>query len=217
MRRRRSLSSLQRLPRRPSGGRTRLRFRKKLPIKAAAPSDELPPRVQPSAVEDRAASADDLTRIRSINRALAARLTDAGISSFAQIAAWNGDEVRRVARDMELDQRIWREGWIEQAAALILKAGGTLPEIARGAPAADVTSRVAAVQPDDRGGDGKAETPVVVAPAVNEFSGQCAGAIRDVSRHAEAATCSISRCRGGAGNAGDADRAAGGAFARAAG
>jgi predicted flap endonuclease-1-like 5' DNA nuclease len=106
---------------------------------------------------------DDLTRIRSINRALAEKLADAGICTFTQIAAWNGEEVRRVAREMELDKRIWREGWIEQAAALILKAGGTLPEIARSVPATDVTSRGAAVQLDDRSADAMAQAPVAEA------------------------------------------------------
>jgi predicted flap endonuclease-1-like 5' DNA nuclease len=114
-------------------------FRTKLKIKPVggreeAPPTEAAPTARPQAtapageaVRTAAVSndvADDLTRIRSINRALAQRLVAAGVTSFRQIANWNSGEVRRIARDLDLDKRIWRENWIEQAALLAGRAEG---------------------------------------------------------------------------------------------
>jgi predicted flap endonuclease-1-like 5' DNA nuclease len=93
--------------------------------------------------------ADDLTRIRRIDKALADGLAAAGVTCFAQIANWSSDEVRRVARELDLGKRIWRENWIEQAAVLALR-----------------TERVAVVEaviePFSRLADESAAAPAVV-------------------------------------------------------
>lgn len=75
--------------------------------------------VKPNVAENR--PADDLTKIRRVDRALAARLNGLGISRFETIAAWDRYEVRRVRDALDLGKRIWRENWIEQAALLHLR------------------------------------------------------------------------------------------------
>jgi predicted flap endonuclease-1-like 5' DNA nuclease len=144
---------------RPSGGDERGAARD-ISV-AGGPTGEL--------VQTRDEPRDDLTRIRSINRTLAAALAEARVVSFQQIAAWNGDEVRRIADDLDLGPRIWREGWIEQAAALILKRGGVVPEISGRAPKRDRLPRavVAVSEPVDRAdapGDAAAVGQVTVPP-----------------------------------------------------
>lgn len=81
-----------------------------------------------AAQRDEAAN-DDLRRIRGIDRALARRLAERGVTSYGQIAAWRADDVRDVATALGLGRRISRQNWIEQAALLDLRrrAGGPEP------------------------------------------------------------------------------------------
>jgi predicted flap endonuclease-1-like 5' DNA nuclease len=61
----------------------------------------------------------DLTHIRGIDAELAQRLTEAGISSFADIAAWTAADLQRVSGEIAIaPSRIAAECWIEQAALL---------------------------------------------------------------------------------------------------
>lgn len=66
-------------------------------------------------------SRDDLTRIRGIDRELAARLHGLGVTTWDEIAAWRREDVRALTAALGLDGRISRENWIEQAAALTLR------------------------------------------------------------------------------------------------
>lgn len=94
-------------------------------------------------------AADDLTRIRGIDGALAARLRALGIDGFATIAAWSADEVHRVTAALGLDRRIHRENWIEQAALILSRRGpghGTVPPAIAPAP---VVQHPAAARPID--------------------------------------------------------------------
>lgn len=61
---------------------------------------------------------DDLERIRGIGAVLKQRLNDLGITTFAQIAAFNEADLARVDEVLNFKGRIAREGWVEQAKAL---------------------------------------------------------------------------------------------------
>jgi predicted flap endonuclease-1-like 5' DNA nuclease len=69
-----------------------------------------------------ASRVDNLQRIRGIDGPMAQRLAAAGVSRYAQIAAWSATEVARFDRDLAGNGRIARENWIEQAQ--ILTRGG---------------------------------------------------------------------------------------------
>ena len=101
--------------------------------------------------------ADDLTRIRAIDRALEAKLHAAGVTRYGEIAVWTSEQVKAISEKLGFDGRIERENWIEQAH--ILARGGVTQyatSIARIAPAPapatpvsppDVASRAAFAEP----------------------------------------------------------------------
>jgi predicted flap endonuclease-1-like 5' DNA nuclease len=64
-------------------------------------------------------TADDLTRIKGLGPKLAALLGELGVTTFAQIAAWDDAEVARI--DAQLGRfagRITRDQWVAQAKLL---------------------------------------------------------------------------------------------------
>ncbi len=65
---------------------------------------------------------DDLTRIRSIDRQLARRLIELGVTRYDEIASWSAQDVRSISAALGLERRISRQNWIEQAALLAQKA-----------------------------------------------------------------------------------------------
>lgn len=67
--------------------------------------------------------ADNLLRIKGIDADLAERLTDSGVTRYAQISNWSPGDVARVSDQLGVPERIARENWIEQAK--ILAAGET--------------------------------------------------------------------------------------------
>jgi predicted flap endonuclease-1-like 5' DNA nuclease len=67
---------------------------------------------------------DNLQRIRGIDEPMAQRLAAAGVSRYAQIAAWSATEVARFDRDLAGNGRIARENWIEQA-QILMRGGDT--------------------------------------------------------------------------------------------
>lgn len=67
--------------------------------------------------------------IKGIDSQLSMRLSEAGITSFAQIADWQKGDIARINSAFNLNGAIVRDGWIEQAAAL---AKGTETVYARG-------------------------------------------------------------------------------------
>lgn len=67
----------------------------------------------------RSAGADDLTRIKGLGPKLAATLHGLGVSSFAQIAAWDDAEIDRIDAELGRFQgRIRRDDWVGQAKLL---------------------------------------------------------------------------------------------------
>jgi predicted flap endonuclease-1-like 5' DNA nuclease len=101
------------------------------PPQAAAPAPVAerggPPR--PSAAMARAAlggadGPDDLLRIKGLGPKLATALQEAGIRSYAQIAAWTPDEAAAMDEKFGARGRVLRDGWVAQARALALGGPG---------------------------------------------------------------------------------------------
>jgi predicted flap endonuclease-1-like 5' DNA nuclease len=61
---------------------------------------------------------DDLERIRGIGPVLRQRLNKLGITTFAQIAAFTDDDLKRIDEVLDFRGRISRERWVEQAKEL---------------------------------------------------------------------------------------------------
>jgi predicted flap endonuclease-1-like 5' DNA nuclease len=63
-----------------------------------------------------AAGGDDLTRIKGVGPKLAGRLRALGVTSFAQVAAWDDSEIDRIDAQLGRFQgRIRRDDWPAQA------------------------------------------------------------------------------------------------------
>ncbi len=79
--------------------------------KAAAPKAEAP------AAAPAAAVADNLKELSGVGPALEKKLHDAGVTSFAQIAAWTEADIAAMDEKLSFKGRIEREGWVDQAKA----------------------------------------------------------------------------------------------------
>ncbi|MBF9047168.1 50S ribosomal protein L21 [Rhodobacterales bacterium LSUCC0031] len=90
--------------------------------KGAAPKVAAPKAAAPKAAKAAApttAGADDLKKLSGVGPALEKKLHEAGVTSFAQIAAWGADDIAAFDEKLNFKGRIEREGWIDQAKALI--------------------------------------------------------------------------------------------------
>lgn len=58
---------------------------------------------------------DDLKALSGVGPALEKKLHDAGVTTFAQIAAWTQDDIDAMNEKLSFKGRIEREGWVEQA------------------------------------------------------------------------------------------------------
>lgn len=65
-----------------------------------------------------AADGDDLKQLSGVGPALEKKLHDAGVTTFAQIAAWTEEDVAAMDEKLSFKGRIEREGWIAQAQEL---------------------------------------------------------------------------------------------------
>ncbi|RPF72293.1 hypothetical protein [Aurantiacibacter spongiae] len=84
------------------------------PSPAPAPAPAPSPSSAPLAVEG-----DELTRMKGVGPKLAAQLREMGVTTFAQIAAWDESDVDRVdSRLGRFQGRIRRDDWVEQARLL---------------------------------------------------------------------------------------------------
>ena len=73
----------------------------------------------PAAPVAAATGTDDISLIGGIGPKIFKALTDMGITSFAQIAAWTPEDVERIETEIKQKGRVAREEWIEQANELI--------------------------------------------------------------------------------------------------
>ncbi|MCI5112107.1 MAG: 50S ribosomal protein L21 [Marivita sp.] len=90
-------------------------------VAAAAPKKAAAPKAEKAAAPKAAAGADDLKLLSGVGPALEKKLHEAGITSFAQIAAWTDADVEEFGEKLSFKGRIEREGWIEQAKELASK------------------------------------------------------------------------------------------------
>ncbi|MCP5037935.1 MAG: 50S ribosomal protein L21 [Rhodobacteraceae bacterium] len=90
---------------------------KKAAPKKAAPKAEAKPAAKKAAPKAEA-GADDLKTLSGVGPALEKKLHAAGVTTFAQIAAWTPDDVTAMDEKLSFKGRIDREGWIDQAKKL---------------------------------------------------------------------------------------------------
>lgn len=62
-----------------------------------------------------AAGGDDLKKLSGVGPALEKKLNEAGVTTFAQIAAWTADDITAMDEQLSFKGRIEREGWVAQA------------------------------------------------------------------------------------------------------
>lgn len=79
--------------------------------KAAAPKAAAKPAAKAAKVE----GADDLKQLSGVGPALEKKLHEAGVTTFAQIAAWTEADIAEMNEKLSFKGRIEREGWVEQA------------------------------------------------------------------------------------------------------
>ena len=85
---------------------------------AAAPAKKAAPKKAAKAEAPAAAGSDDLKKLSGVGPALEKKLHAAGVTSFAQIAAWGEAEIADFDEKLSFKGRIEREGWVEQAKEL---------------------------------------------------------------------------------------------------
>jgi large subunit ribosomal protein L21 len=84
--------------------------------KAKAPKAAAPKAPAPKAeAAPAAAGGDDLKQLSGVGPALEKKLHAAGVTTFAQIAAWTPEDVADMDQKLSFKGRIEREGWIAQA------------------------------------------------------------------------------------------------------
>jgi large subunit ribosomal protein L21 len=88
------------------------------PVAAAKPAAKAKAAAPAAAAPAAAAGADDLKQLSGVGPALEKKLHAAGVTSFAQIAAWTEADVAAMDEQLSFKGRIEREGWIAQAAEL---------------------------------------------------------------------------------------------------
>jgi large subunit ribosomal protein L21 len=92
--------------------------------RASTPKTDAPKAAKPKAAPKAkaapaaAAGSDDLKTLSGVGPALEKKLHAAGVTSFAQIAAWTPEDVAAMDEKLSFKGRIEREGWIAQASEL---------------------------------------------------------------------------------------------------
>ncbi|MEM1055956.1 MAG: hypothetical protein AAGI52_10555 [Bacteroidota bacterium] len=71
---------------------------------------------------------DDLQRISGIGPVIERQLAELGVTTYRQIARFTDDDIERVGRHLDVfPDRVRREKWVDQAAALHRETYGTTP------------------------------------------------------------------------------------------
>jgi len=84
-------------------------------VAAAEPAPKASAKAETPAAE---AKSDDLKKLSGVGPALEKKLHDAGVTSFAQIAAWTEADIAEMNEKLSFKGRIEREGWVDQAKEL---------------------------------------------------------------------------------------------------
>lgn len=90
-------------------------------VAAAAPkaaAKKAAPKAEKKAAPAKSAGGDDLKQLSGVGPALEKKLHEAGVTTFAQIAAWGADDIAEMDEKLSFKGRIEREGWVEQAKEL---------------------------------------------------------------------------------------------------
>ncbi|GAA6207484.1 hypothetical protein NBRC116601_07770 [Cognatishimia sp. WU-CL00825] len=87
-------------------------------VAEAAPAKKAAPKKAAKAATPVAEGADDLKKLSGVGPALEKKLLEAGVTSFAQIAAWGEADIAEFDEKLSFKGRIEREGWVAQAAEL---------------------------------------------------------------------------------------------------
>lgn len=95
------------------GAKPKPAAKKATPKKAEPKADAAP--TKKSAAK---ASSDDLKQLSGVGPVLEEKLLAAGITSFAQIAAWTEADITEFDEKLSFKGRIEREGWVDQAKEL---------------------------------------------------------------------------------------------------
>ena len=82
------------------------------------PKTKAEPKAEETDAPEMTAQKDDLKKLAGLGPALEKKLNEAGITTFAQIAAWNANDVVEIDERLALKGRIERDDWIGQAKAL---------------------------------------------------------------------------------------------------
>lgn len=104
--------------------------------KPAAKPEAAKPAAKPAAVKAAApvkVVPDDLRLILGIGKTNEQKLKAAGVTTFAQIAGWSADDVKRIGDLINFGERIVKERWIDQAKLL---AKGDMEAFYKAFPAA---------------------------------------------------------------------------------
>lgn len=91
---------------------------KKTAAKTATKADAKPA-AKPAAKSGAKAAKDDLTQLTGVGPAFATKLNDAGVTSFAQVAAWNDAEIERLDDEISgLKTKAEKGDWVAEAKKL---------------------------------------------------------------------------------------------------
>ena len=88
------------------------------PAKKKAEKKEAAPKAKAKKAEA-SGKADDLKKLSGVGLALEKILVGAGITTFEQIAAWTPEDIAEMDEKLSFKGRIEREGWVEQAKAIV--------------------------------------------------------------------------------------------------
>lgn len=88
-------------------------------VKAAVGTGSATGAAAAAPVVETAVSSDDLKVLSGVGPALEKKLLAAGVTSFAQIAAWTEEDIAAFNEKLSFKGRIEREGWVDQAKAQI--------------------------------------------------------------------------------------------------
>jgi len=92
----------------------------KKPAKKAEPKKADAKKDAPKKAAKKAdAAGDDLKQLSGVGPALEKKLHEAGVTTFAQIAAWTEADIADMDEKLSFKGRIEREGWVDQAKELV--------------------------------------------------------------------------------------------------